>query len=179
MPVFRKDPCGIICLLMTYLAVFYADYVVVKWIILQTLHNRFERCININDFFNIYCLIMFISLHYSLWGAFHAVAFNTIVLLLSFSHLRAVFSDPGIVPLPQSKLDFSELHTGPRNILFSYIYSKNITISIWTMSLKHCYHFNMRKINSIWKQVVKRSHLEMNIQYVQGVKHTGKQILLY
>ena len=28
------------------------------------------------------------------------------------AHLRAVFSDPGIVPLPQSKLDFSEMHTG-------------------------------------------------------------------
>lgn len=49
---------------------------------------------------------------YSLWGAFHAVAFNSVVLLLTMSHMRAVFSDPGIVPLPQSKLDFSEFHTG-------------------------------------------------------------------
>lgn len=87
MPVFRKDPCGIICIFMTYLAVFYADYVVVRWIVIQTLHN-------------------------SLWGAFHAVVFNSIILLLTFSHLRTVFSDPGIVPLPQSKLDFAELHTG-------------------------------------------------------------------
>jgi len=87
MPIFRKDPCGIVCLVLTYLAVFYADYVVVRWIIIQTLHN-------------------------SLWGAFHAVAFNSVVLLLMMSHMRAVFSDPGIVPLPQSKLDFSEFHTG-------------------------------------------------------------------
>jgi len=86
MPIFRKDPCGIVCLVLTYLAVFYADYVVVRWIIIQTLHN-------------------------SLWGAFHAVAFNSVVLLLMMSHMRAVFSDPGIVPLPQSKLDFSEFHT--------------------------------------------------------------------
>ena len=42
MPVFRKDPCGIICLMMTYLAVFYADFVVVRWIIIETLHSRFK-----------------------------------------------------------------------------------------------------------------------------------------
>lgn len=40
------------------------------------------------------------------------MVFNSIILLLTFSHLRTVFSDPGIVPLPQSKLDFAELHTG-------------------------------------------------------------------
>ena len=40
MPIFRKDPCGIICLMMTYLAVFYADYVVVRWIVIQTMHSR-------------------------------------------------------------------------------------------------------------------------------------------
>ena len=57
------------------------------------------------------CWFCLLFIH-SLWGAFHAVAFNSIILLLAMSHLRAVFSDPGIVPLPQSKLDFSELHTG-------------------------------------------------------------------
>lgn len=30
---FVKDPCGIICLIFTYVAVFYADYVVTQWII--------------------------------------------------------------------------------------------------------------------------------------------------
>lgn len=40
MPIFRKDPCGIVCLVLTYLAVVYADYVVVRWIIIQTLRNR-------------------------------------------------------------------------------------------------------------------------------------------
>ena len=28
------------------------------------------------------------------------------------AHVRAVFSDPGIVPLPQSRLDFSDMHAG-------------------------------------------------------------------
>ena len=48
---------------------------------------------------------------YSLWGAFHVVAFNTIVLLLIMSHLKAVCSDPGVVPLLQSRMDFSDIHT--------------------------------------------------------------------
>lgn len=48
---------------------------------------------------------------YSLWGPFHVVAFNTIVLLLTMSHLKAVCSDPGVVPLPQSRMDFSDIHT--------------------------------------------------------------------
>lgn len=37
---FIKDPCGIVCILITYLAIFYADYVVTRWIILQTMQNR-------------------------------------------------------------------------------------------------------------------------------------------
>lgn len=48
---------------------------------------------------------------YSLWGPFHVVAFNTIVLLLITSHLKAVCSDPGVVPLLQSRMDFSDIHT--------------------------------------------------------------------
>lgn len=30
MPVFQKDPCGVFCICMTYGAVLYADYVVVR-----------------------------------------------------------------------------------------------------------------------------------------------------
>ena len=37
MPVFQKDPCGFFCILMTYGAILYADYVVVRWIVLQTM----------------------------------------------------------------------------------------------------------------------------------------------
>lgn len=49
---------------------------------------------------------------FSLWGAFNVVCFNTIVFLLIMSHLRAVFSDPGIVPFPDNNLDFSDMHSG-------------------------------------------------------------------
>ncbi|XP_076065728.1 DNZDHHC/NEW1 zinc finger protein 11 [Oratosquilla oratoria] len=87
MPVFRKDPCGITCIILTYCAIFYADYVVINWIILQTMRN-------------------------SLWGAVHVLFFNTVIFLTIMSHLRAVLSDPGIVPLPQSRIDFSDMHSG-------------------------------------------------------------------
>ncbi|EDW64749.1 palmitoyltransferase ZDHHC3 isoform X1 [Drosophila virilis] len=84
--VFIRDPCGIVCLIFTYGAVIYADYVVMRWIILTTMPL-------------------------SIWAPFHVVLFNTIVFLLGMSHLKAVFSDPGIVPLPANRLDFSDLHT--------------------------------------------------------------------
>nr|CAD7411630.1 unnamed protein product [Timema poppensis] len=48
----------------------------------------------------------------SLWGPLHVVLFNTIIFLLAVAHLKAVCSDPGVVPLPQSRVDFSDIHSG-------------------------------------------------------------------
>lgn len=84
--MFVRDPCGIICVIVTYLAVLYADYVVMQWIVLHTMLD-------------------------TLWGSFNAVLFNFILTLFMVSHLRAVFSDPGVVPLPQSKLDIADIHS--------------------------------------------------------------------
>ncbi len=84
--VFRRDACGITCLVMTYAAVAYADYVVVRWVVLQTMGG-------------------------SLWGALHVLLFNVVVFLLLMAHARAVFSDPGVVPLPQHRVDFSDAHS--------------------------------------------------------------------
>lgn len=39
--MFVRDPCGIVCIIVTYVAVFYADYVVIRWIILHTMQDRF------------------------------------------------------------------------------------------------------------------------------------------
>nr|XP_025967323.1 palmitoyltransferase ZDHHC3-like isoform X1 [Dromaius novaehollandiae] len=51
-----------------------------------------------------------------LWCPFHAVAFNLVVLLLLASHGRAVLADPGVVPLPATAIDFSDLRSGaPRS----------------------------------------------------------------
>lgn len=83
--MFVKDPCGIVCIIFTYVAVFYADYVVVRWIVMQTMYD-------------------------SLWGALNVLCFNTVVLFLSMAHMRAVLSDPGTVPLPQSRVDFSDIN---------------------------------------------------------------------
>lgn len=84
--MFIRDPCGIICVIVTYLAVLYADYVVMQWIVLHTMLD-------------------------TLWGSFNAVLFNLILTLFMVSHLRAVLSDPGVVPLPQSKLDIVDIHS--------------------------------------------------------------------
>ena len=62
--VFRRDACGVTCLLMTYGAVLYADYVVVRWIVMQTMAG-------------------------TLWGAFNVVSFNLIVFLLLMAHARS------------------------------------------------------------------------------------------
>ncbi|XKL66359.1 hypothetical protein PGB90_009779 [Kerria lacca] len=37
-----KDPCGYICISFTYISIIYADYVVIKWIVLQTMQDRFH-----------------------------------------------------------------------------------------------------------------------------------------
>lgn len=84
--VFVRDACGIICLIFTYLALFYADYVVTRWIIMTVFIN-------------------------SLWGTFNVFLFNTIIFLLVMAHLKAVFLDPGTVPLPSTRLDFSDIHS--------------------------------------------------------------------
>nr|CAB3267904.1 palmitoyltransferase ZDHHC3 [Phallusia mammillata] len=84
--VFHKDPCGIFCMVFTYALILYADYVVIQHIIMTTLMG-------------------------SLWGPVHAVMFNSVIFALLYSHTRAVFSDPGIVPLPVVRVDFSDIHT--------------------------------------------------------------------
>lgn len=124
MTKFVKDPCGIICILITYLAIIYADYVVTKWIILQTMQNRLDiekylvnlmgnKTCSSQHLDNLYIFksILFFPYVYSLWGPVHVVSFNTLIFLMVMAHLKAVFCDPGTVPLPQNRLDFSDLHS--------------------------------------------------------------------
>ena len=42
------------------------------------------------------------------------VFFNTVIFLMLISHLRAVISDPGIVPLPKTSIDFSDMHSAQK-----------------------------------------------------------------
>ena len=50
MPVFRGDPCGITCLILTYAAIFYADYVIVNWVVLQTMFNRYYLDFSVEEY---------------------------------------------------------------------------------------------------------------------------------
>lgn len=90
MAVFRSDPCGIVCLLITYGALLYADYAVVRHLVIPVMSD-------------------------TLWGAVCVVIFNFIIFLAIVSHLRAVLSDPGIVPIPRTTLDFSDIHSGQKS----------------------------------------------------------------
>ncbi|XP_025899029.1 palmitoyltransferase ZDHHC3-like [Nothoprocta perdicaria] len=82
-----RDPCGPLCLLLTYLSVAYADYVVLAHVLLQPAFRG------------------------SPWCPVHAVAFNVVVALLLACHARAVLADPGVVPLAGTAMDFSELRS--------------------------------------------------------------------
>jgi len=51
---------------------------------------------------------------FSIWGSINMTAFNVVIFLMIISHLQAVLSDPGTVPLPKTSLDFSDLHAGQK-----------------------------------------------------------------
>lgn len=74
--------------------------------------ERVKEKINIFYWFFCFCLIFIIK--YRLWGPLNVILFNTIVFLLAMAHLKAVFCDPGHVPLPRTRLDFSDLHANKK-----------------------------------------------------------------
>ncbi|XP_058235930.1 zf-DHHC domain-containing protein isoform X1 [Hemibagrus wyckioides] len=82
----RRDPCGLICIILTYFSVFYADYVVIQYVLIPAYSG-------------------------SVWCTLHGSVFNVILLLLLACHSKAVFSDPGMVPLPETAIDFSDLRS--------------------------------------------------------------------
>ena len=49
------------------------------------------------------------------------VLFNLIVFLMTVAHLRAVLSDPGVVPLPKTSLDFSDIHSGNQSLVSRFL----------------------------------------------------------
>uniref|UniRef100_A0A5K3FCP7 Palmitoyltransferase n=1 Tax=Mesocestoides corti TaxID=53468 RepID=A0A5K3FCP7_MESCO len=87
---FNFSICGLVCILMTYAAVFYSDYVVLFQLIVPV--------------FN-----------YGLVTIVVAVYYNVVVTLLVISHVRAVFTDPGIIPLPSRRHSPETLLTLKRN----------------------------------------------------------------
>ncbi|KAK1890263.1 Palmitoyltransferase ZDHHC3 [Dissostichus eleginoides] len=41
----RRDPCGVICLILTYFSVFYADYVVIQYVLIPAYSDRINNCV--------------------------------------------------------------------------------------------------------------------------------------
>ncbi|XP_056298760.1 zf-DHHC domain-containing protein [Pseudoliparis swirei] len=82
----RRDLCGVICLILTYFSVFYADYVVIQYVLLPAFSD-------------------------SVWSSLHGAVFNLVLTLLLACHARAALADPGMVPLPETAMDFSDLRS--------------------------------------------------------------------
>ncbi|XP_047130428.1 palmitoyltransferase ZDHHC3 isoform X1 [Hydra vulgaris] len=101
---FLKDPCGIICLLITYSSIIYADYVVLAEIVVPQ-HGDSKTC--------------------SISGCLHVVVFNALLFLLFYSHVKAMLTDPGYVPFPEIAVDFSETRRSSRK--------KNLNDDDWTV----------------------------------------------
>ncbi|XP_067950182.1 palmitoyltransferase ZDHHC3-like [Watersipora subatra] len=81
--VFRTHTFGLACVIITYLCIGYADYVV-------TVH------------------MIGGSLSYSVFGMMNIIAFNAILGLMVLSHIRAMTCDPGIVStLPNNQADLN------------------------------------------------------------------------
>nr|CDJ87049.1 Zinc finger domain containing protein [Haemonchus contortus] len=72
--IVRLDPCGLVCVVMIYGCVVYADYVVTIWMVMPVFGN-------------------------TIWGAFHIALFNTLIFMTLFSHGRTMLTDPGVVPI--------------------------------------------------------------------------------
>lgn len=43
----RRDPCGVICLILTYFSVFYADYVVIQYVLIPAYSDRSVLCVSV------------------------------------------------------------------------------------------------------------------------------------
>jgi ribosomal protein L40E len=78
----KLDPGGIVCSLIVYFCVVYADFA-----------------------FTVHVIIPFV--HFGL-GIFLIAVFNGALILLIYSHLKCSLSDPGHVPVPEARIDFSD-----------------------------------------------------------------------
>jgi len=109
--LFRKDPCGIICIALTYAMLIHCLYVFLFVIIIPLLNERFD----------IYLIkrkkksFLYFQYFISLYGTLNALIICTFVFLSIFSHARAAYFDPGFVPLPKKGIDFSDVKTNENN----------------------------------------------------------------
>ncbi|CAI2296097.1 unnamed protein product [Caenorhabditis sp. 36 PRJEB53466] len=77
--MFKWDPCGLVCVCFIYALIAYADYVVLIWMLLPTFGH-------------------------SIWTVLHGIVFNGLLATTVVAHTRTMLSDPGVVPISNSKL---------------------------------------------------------------------------
>ncbi|XP_075927428.1 palmitoyltransferase ZDHHC3-like isoform X1 [Petromyzon marinus] len=81
------DPCGIFCALLTYACVGYAEYACLAAVILPGYSGS------------------------GWWRYLHASLYTLDILFLLAAHTRALLADPGVVPLPATAIDFSDIRS--------------------------------------------------------------------
>lgn len=60
--------------------------------------------------------------------------FNTVILLLTMAHIRAVLTDPGSLPLFPTKVDFSDMHSSEPGLTeIEPSVQSNLIFSDWTV----------------------------------------------
>jgi hypothetical protein len=74
MATLRFDPCGLSCVFVTYFCLIYGYYVIIAVIIIPHMNE-------------------------TLWGTLHGLLFTFLFTLCSLSHIKAAFSNPGMLKI--------------------------------------------------------------------------------
>jgi len=78
----KLDAGGLLCSVLVYACVLYADFALIAHVIVPFVHVGL--------------------------GIFLSIVFNLVLVLLLSSHAKCALSDPGHVPVPESRIDFSD-----------------------------------------------------------------------
>lgn len=82
-----------------------------------------------------FCINLFKECSFlSLWGVLHAVVFNTVLFFALLAHIRAMITDPGVVPIDKTLSVFR---------FFSPISFKSIYWNFWKFLKNVRWNFNL------------------------------------
>lgn len=90
---FIKDLCGYICIFFTYFTLAVVDMGVIFFSIKDELLNG------------------------DVGAIIHAIIFNSIIFIISASHIKCMTTDPGTVPFKKLHLNFSKLPDQTKNLI--------------------------------------------------------------
>lgn len=60
----KRDPCGVICLILTYFSVFYADYVVIQYVLIPAYSDRY-----------VFIFLIWLDLYKRTWSLLYCAVF--------------------------------------------------------------------------------------------------------